>query len=262
MSDNRAWAVVVGLSVVAGLFAASCGKKPEPPPVAYMGPTLAADSLGLDRAPEDKTGYELLKQEPSTGLFPTAVGIARLTVSEGVAGAAGRKDWLVGEIGFEEAVSWNSLGNTIPAIREMIVLDRYSTASPTSDLSRIAGSAWRLEAGLCLVYGPSPAEDEYAGLWGVILDTASGERVALVRAQAGPEDFEAPSPTRLETDLRHRDVNYLAMRRFQSQVRQCLLAMIRRDQPAATTQPNPWQSKGNRQENIYLVPSPRPTPGW
>jgi hypothetical protein len=112
-----------------------------------------------------------------------------------------------------------------------------------------------------LVYGPAPVEADRAGLWGVILETATGRKLAVVQAQASPEDAEPPRPDQHAKDLRHRDPNYLCMAKFQQQVRQCLLALIERDRPPATTQPNPWQSKPPRETPIYIMP-PRPTPAW
>jgi len=254
----------VGLAivlVVAFCIAWGCGEKPEPPPVAYMGPTLASDSLGMEKAPAPKTGYTLLDAQPSTGLFPGALAIARLVQPEGVVRSDNSKGWQVGTIGYEEAITWNNIGTRIPAVREVIVLDQYSTVSASADLGQIAMSADRLEAPLCLVYGPAQAEADHAGLWGTILETATGRKLASVQAQAGPEDFEPLRPDQLKNDMRNRDPNYLCMTGFQQQVRLCLLALIERDRPSTTTQPNPWQSKPPRETPIYIMP-PRPTPAW
>jgi hypothetical protein len=256
-TQSRIGVCLIGLVVVGGIVV-GCGEKPEPPPVAYMGPTLAGDTLGMDRSVATKSGYTLLSEEPSAGLFPAALAVARLVQPERIVRPDNSPGWHVGTIGFEEAITWNSLANTIPSIREVIVMDRQSTVSQTANLEQISSTARRMEARLCLVYGPGSAEADHAGLWGVILDTTAGRKIAVVQAQAGPEDYEPPSPARPEVDQRHRDVNYLAMRKFQEQVRRCVLTLIERDQPSATTQPNPWKAKPSRQEPIYIMPNPTP----
>ncbi len=254
------------LAVVAwGLTAVCCGllacsQQPEPPPVAYVGPTLAGDDLGVKASGVSKTGFDILETHSSTGRFPGAVAVARLVKPGNFFKSDNAQRWEVGEIGFEEAITWNSLGNRVPAIREMIVLDKLSTVSPTANIREIAGSARRLEAGLVLIYGPAPVtEDEHAALWGVIVDSTTADKVAFVQAAAGPGDYEPPHADRRKEDRRHWDVNYLARDKFQKQVRQCLLALIDRDRPPATTQPNPWQTKPAKEQPIYLLP-PRPTP--
>jgi hypothetical protein len=107
---------------------------------------------------------------------------------------------------------------------------------------------------LCLIYGPSPTDPEHAGLWGVLLDTHTGTKVAFVQAQAGPPDYEPPHADRREEDMRHRDPNYLVQRKFQREVRKCILNLIRRDLPRTTTQPSPWQTGQPRTTPIYIVP--------
>jgi len=233
-------------------------EEPEPAPVAYIGPTLTCSDLGVERPAPEPTGFTILEQQPSQGRFPGALAVTRLMPPQGFFtpdnNDATRNRWCIGTIKWEEAMGWNRLGNQIPDVREVIVLDRFTTAKPDSELAVLAAAARRLEAGLCLVYGPSPAEPEYAGLWGVILDTQTAAKVAFVQAQAGPADYEPPHADRRKEDLRHRDPNYLVQQKFQHQVRQCILALIERDVPATTTQPSPWKTGPPRATPIYVVP--------
>ncbi len=244
---HRMWRGPATLALGVVLSVPGGCQKPEPPPAAYMGPTLASLELGAERLPADPTGFVLLSQEPSVGRFPNALAVARLEPPQGGfapedLGEGPRENWWVRTIRWEEAMNWNRLCNTVPSIREVIVLDRFTTVRPDARPEEITVSARRLEAGLCLVYGPSPAEAGYAGLWGVIADTASNTRVAFVQAQAGPKDFQPPPADRPSEDLRHVDPNYLAERKFQQEVRKCLLALIAMDSPPATTQPSPWRT--------------------
>lgn len=253
------WRPVAFAAALAVLWVLISGcEKPEPPPVAYIGPTLASSDLGVEEPVPEPTGFTLLEQQPSQGRFPGALAVARLMPPQGFFTPdnhdATREHWWIGTIKWEEAMDWNRLGNRIPDLREVIVLDRFTTVCPNSKLEAIAASARRLEAALCLIYGPSPTDPEHAGLWGVLLDTHTGAKVAFVQAQAGPPDYEPPHADRREEDMRHRDPNYLVQRKFQREVRKCILNLIRRDLPRTTTQPSPWQTGQPRTTPIYIVP--------
>jgi len=240
-----------------GLLFSGC-QKPEPPPVAYIGPTLASSDLGVEQPISEKTGFIVLEEESSQGRFPGALAIARLAAPQGFLtpdnNNLSQKHWSIGTIKWEEAMGWNYLGNQIPDLREIIVLDQYTTVGSNGNLKLIVDAARRLDASLCLVYGPSPAEPAYAGLWGVILDTKTSAKVAFVQAQAGPIDYEPPHADRREEDMRHRDPNYLVVRKFQHEVRNCILANLARDQKLTTTQPSPWQTEEPRPNPVYVVP--------
>lgn len=252
---------VSALSVVLGvvLSGGTGCHKPEPPPVAYTGATLASAALGVDRVPGDPSSFLLMESGPSEGRFPAAIALSRLEppqdyFAEEYKGGPIRKQWWVGDIAWEERMHWNSLCNTIPQIREMIVMDSKSPVVSETTVPEIVESARRLRASLCLVYGPSPAAPGCAGLWGILLDTRTGDQVAFVQAQAGPEDFQPRQPDRDKRDLRRCDVNYLVYRKLQEQTRQCIMALIARDAAPATTQPSPWRDNDPRLK-LYLIPT-------
>lgn len=259
--NRRRLVIFVAALTIPWTLLAGC-EKPEPPPVAYIGPTLASSDLGVEETTPAPTGFTLLEQQTSQGRFPCALAIARLMPPQGFFtpdnNNVSKEQWSISTIKWEEAMNWNRLGNKIPDIREVIVLDRLTTVRPGCDVKMIAATARRLEAALCLVYGPSPAEPECAGLCGVILDTQSASQVAFIQAQAGPSDFEPPHADRREEDMRHRDPNYLVQKKFQRQVRQCMLSLIQRDVPPTTTQPSPWQTGKLRPAvtPVYVVPQP------
>jgi hypothetical protein len=151
---------------------------------------------------------------------------------------------------------------TVVQSRVVYVFDRTSVLSPDCDLKQVLEAARRQRIEMCLIYGPRQAPDGDAGLAGVIMDAASGQYLAYIQSQAGPADFEPPRPDRPKHDRSHQDVNYLAARRFEREVRNCFLELVGRDQPAATTQPSPWrESQGLRVPSdsvpVYIVPNRR-----
>lgn len=260
---GRFWlvnALVIGLAAVAGC------SKPEPPPLAYAGPTLAAADFGLvEPVDPDENGFTLLDDGPSQGRFPAALGVVRLDkpsplfVTDDHLFVAER-GWEVATLREEEAAYWNGLLKTIPQSRAVHVLDRRSTVSPDCGLEEVLDAARRLGLELCLIYGPRLVEDGCAGLGGVIFEVATGKPLAYVQSRAEILDFEPPRPDRSKYDRSHQDVNYLAARRFEREVRNCFLVLTARDRPAATTQPSPWRTSRELPADslpVYIVPNRR-----
>jgi hypothetical protein len=239
-----------------------CGGQ-QKDPVAYHGPTLARHDLGFPDSPTEPTGFGLIEQTSPSSRFPTALAVALLEpacppFSQVDPEEEPREGWRVANPDREAAVQWNALFDTIPAVREVIVMDRLSVPTPAARPEEAAASAARLQAGLCLVYGPTEAGSNGAAFAGLLLDTANRQRIAWIRAEAWPADFGLPPNDRLKQDLRYRDVNYLALRRFQAQVRRCLLSLIEHDAPATDLQDSPWKSPTTRPGGapIYILPEP------
>jgi hypothetical protein len=92
----------------------------------------------------------------------------------------------------------------------------------------------------------------------VIMDTTRRERIACIQAMAGPKDFYPAPADQMVGDQQNEDVNYIAMRLFEQQVRQCIDRLRAMDVPAAATQPSPW--RGGRPFDreippIYIIPN-------
>ena len=254
--------VIPVLSALISGGGVGCAQRPDPPPVAYCGPTLASADMGISQVDYDATLYVILEQTRSRGRFPCALAVARLEpqspldLANALSGSSGIT-WQVASIPDEQAVRLNALFNTVPKIREVIVLDRLSVVSPDVNLHEIIASVARLEASLCLVFGPSAAAQDHAAWTGVLVEVPTGRHVACLRAEAGPADFEPPHTDRVKEDERHRDVNYLSACKFEQQVRHCMLELIGRDQPFTTTQPSPWRTATTQPalSPIYIIPN-------
>lgn len=256
------------LAVVIGLAGAKGCQKPEPPPVAYSGPTLAAADLGMPQPVETgENAFVILETDSSEDRFPAALAVVRLDRPDPlfVCGEhlfVAERGWEVATLREEEAAYWNGLLNNVPESRAVFVLDRASVISPDCDLDRVIRSARRIDVDLCLIYGPRMVRDDCAGLAGAIIDTHTGEHVAYVQSEAGPLDFEPPRPDRPKYDRSHQDVNYLAARRFEREVRKCMLELIARDRRAAATRPSPWRDSNRihvpeESVPVYIVPNHR-----
>jgi hypothetical protein len=233
-----------------------------------MGPTLAAADLGLaEPVDTGANGFAILESSPSKGRFPAGLAVVRLDQPNPLFVPddhlfVAERGWEIATLREEEAAYWNNLLNTVPQSRAVFVMDRLSTTSPDCDLDQVIRSVRRLDIPLCLIYGPRMVLDDCGGFAGVIVDSNTGEHLAYIQSQASILDFEPPRSDRSKYDRSHQDVNYLAARRFEREVRNCFLELVARDQPAAATQPSPWrESESLRVPSnsvpVYIVPNRR-----
>jgi hypothetical protein len=237
-------AFVVGMGSLV-LFG-GCQEK-EPPPVAYIGPTLTAADLGGPSAHCPPTGFVIL-EDGSEGRWPAAVAVAFIDEASDGSG------WQIETLKEETATWWNQLFTTVPVVREVLVMDQLTLISPSDDIDAILAKARRLKTRLVILYGHGSAPLGQAALTGVIRDTLTGHPVALVRAQAGPADYTEHRVDTVEEDMRHIDPDYLVARKFEQQVRQCVLELIARDKPPATTQPSAWEDHSRQQKKpLYII---------
>ena len=245
------------LSFAATLSGAVGCNRPEPPPTPYMGPTVSHADLGLGRMECESSGFVIVENGPAESRFPGALAIARLGPpgqASALVGGVAPSGWHLGPIRCEEATYWNSLFNTVADVREVVMLDASSVERPEAGLAEITGAARLAKCSLCLIWGPSRAEPGHAALMGVLMDARHGHQVAFVQADAGPEDFQPPAKDHFKEDRRHVDVNYLAARKFEQQVKDCVFELIARHPGPPSTQPSPWQAAATRPADLPAIP--------
>ena len=247
-------------AVLVVVLVSGCSEKKVGVPAAYSGPTLCSDSFGVSRGPCPATGFVILETQKSHGRFPCRVAVARLIPAPKEPFTDPLPtEWALGSIPNEEGTYWTSLFNTVPDVQGVALMDPLNMEHPEANLEKIAATAAIMKSGLCVIFGPGPAEANSASVLGVIMDAARRERIACVQALAGPKDHYEAQPDRMIGDQRNEDVNYIAMRRFEQQVRQCMEQLRSRDIPAPATQPSPWRG-GARSINrelppIYIIPN-------
>ncbi len=240
-------------TLIAAVVAIGAGGCAENEVTLETGPTLAPADLGIAKGSPPTSGYVLLDAQTSQGRFPAALAIARLGPAQNLGVESG---WQVISLKTEQAMYWNSLLRTMPDIREVIVLDHQAMADANASIPEIAAAAKRRQAGLCFVYGPAAAADDHVAYLGVMVDTNSSRHLAIIRAEAGPADYQPPREDRLREDLRDSDAQFLAARKLETQVKRCVLELIGRDQRQPAADPNPWREASSRPApEVIVVPA-------
>jgi len=263
MCPRPGYSLIVAVMCVFALAVdAGCSKQKMAAPAAYSGATLCGDSFGVTGASCPTTGFVILEKQKSRGRFPCRLAVARLAPDPKQPFADPLStEWALGAIKDEDSTYWTSLFNTVSDIQGVTIMDPLNMEQPEANLETIAATAAEMKTGLSVIFGPSSADPGSASILGVIMDNARRERIAWVQALAGPEDTYDPPPDRMLGDQRYEDVNYIAIRKFQQQVRQCMQELRSRDTPAPATQPSPWStgrsipSRDRQLPPIYIIPN-------
>jgi hypothetical protein len=195
------------------------------------GPTLGPAELTLPEGACPASGYVLFEHGDTVGRFPAALAVVKLRQGSG--------RWQAATLKEEQAVWWNSLFNTTPAIREVVVMSERTAGAAGAGAPGMVAKARRLDAGLCLVYGPAGGGKKEAALIGALFDARNGRAIARVQAQATEADFQARRKDAPSGDRRHVDPQYLVDRKFEQQVRLCVSELIARDSMFAPSEQTP-----------------------
>lgn len=218
--------------------------------------------LGIDAASLPEAGYRMLSTDGSTGRFPCSVAVLRVQPAELDADQSVEP----APIRAKEAAEWNGLVDLQPYVREVIVSSRYGLPTGPLPVQRLLEQAAYMGHTLCLVYGQQgdPAVD--VERTGVLYETHSRRPLAAYRAAARVDvkaEKERPnSPSR--DDPRLLRAEFIAARTFRTAVRDSLQELVRLDQPAATTQPSPWDGRRPNDSlpflsgrEIMIIPAPQ-----
>lgn len=130
------------------------------------------------------------------GLFPGAVSVARVRPADStrpVADATATPSrWSVWELSDDQAVYWNNLMSDVPQVREVVAFQQWSTPRHEVALRDLAAAARRRRTDLCFAYGVVSDDPQCYRMSGLLFQTSTGQRIAAISAQAGPENFELP----------------------------------------------------------------------
>jgi hypothetical protein len=218
------------LAILASLC--GCGR---PTAIMYE-PQLQMDDLapGL-QAPDN--AYVLLTDQPTHGRFACGLAVAKFAPAHG--------DGPLELVALKpnEQAYWAEKLTGISAIRELAFLTPVNTRSRGQGVEALCATAQRLEASLLLVYAPNRFGINSAQVLGVLYDVQERTPLATLHtsAQILDEDGEEEPLAEKRGDQREIDAAYCAPRAFEAQTVACLLELVGRDMPTATTQPHRWQ---------------------
>jgi len=223
-------------------FGVGCASKPhENVSVDLDRASVTPEDLGTTFEQLSTSGSRHLDSSPSKGRFPAGIAVAKV-VSKAVE-RDGRRNVRIVETPLDQAVYWNGLFDSLPTVREVATLHGLGLDPRGTTWGDILKESIRIDCHLCLIYGRLERDHDDADLIGVLWDAQQTKALAAFRAplvmdedrleEKGEEDYPegvlSPAEYDAEADLREL-------------VRSAVWDLSRRDEPAATTQPSPWQS--------------------
>ncbi len=191
-------------------------------------------------------GFVSLAPQGTDGLFPASVAVARLSMPDVSASTVStepsEQHALLDTHPPNDLLPWNSLFDSLRYVHDAFPLNIHDLSGDAPDPSRLVHAAARLRAGVCLVYGAGDPSESSSLVRGVIYDTRDGRALAAIQASVSVEDPESlpQPPDQVEDDHRHCDPRYLADRRFEQLVFDCLRSLKSRDRPVAPQRQEGW----------------------
>jgi hypothetical protein len=239
--------------ILAGLSLAllGCQKRAEPPfmPTAPVVPWRDLSSRQAE-FPEDS--FTLLVDEPTEGLFPTSLAVARLAgvrTTDAAPRLASNHGLVLSTTPAHELLKWNAAFDDIRLISEVFPLSRMSLNGRPACVSTLMESAAAMTGRICLVYSINDLAPTESEIKGVVYRVSTRQPVAAVHARGvyfPPSDQEVDNDPRsdLEKLLEPCSARMVAEARFLSLTRACLLALRDNDRPAKPEIEEGWVPQG------------------
>lgn len=232
--------------LLAAWLGASCrsdSRKYEPAGMDHQ-VTIAAEDLGAKSDKLAPEGRHVWDESASSGRFPGGVAIAQ--VAAGERPTDGIRLLHAESMPTERGVLWGHLFDELPAVREVVLVERYGLDPRGFGYREVLRRAGTMSCGLCLIYARIDDTAYHAEYVAALFDTASEMllityRVPIELTLADCDgDEKAFEEGRLKKEWLF-EADFRAEADLRRMVREDIWSMATRDKPAST-QPNPWKS--------------------
>ncbi len=240
--------VGVGLALV--LVLAGCQKKTDP--VVTLRPTVAWEHLSPQPIRAAADGFVNLAPDGTDGVFPASIAVARVTAAAVPAAnapadqASGGGALAMDMAPANDFLPWTALFDSLQYIPDAFPMHGHDLSGEEPTAARLVQAAKQLRAGLCLVYSEGDVSAFESLVRGVVYDTRTGRALATIETQIAvpnPESVPHP-PEQVDDDVRHCDPRFLADRRFEQLVFDCIRDLKSRDRPAPPQPQEGWLPEG------------------
>jgi len=256
----RSIAVTVAACITVLLLGAGCEKEKAEVKFLATDPVLQWANLELSGATTPDDAYALLLEGPTTGLFPAAVAVARVEACY-VEDADTRTELEIKAEPEVELLPWNSLLDDQRVVSGVFPVKPIVLEGEDVTVGHLLTVASEMKASLCLIYATAELSENESEVRGALYDTENRRPLATLHARARIDDLdvalrELPEPAPFIPDYFHaaKDPRYhdppgMAIYKFQTAVRTCIIALRRNDTPLENLPTEGW------------APEPLPTAG-
>lgn len=254
------------LMIVVGLAVTGCSQTDEP----VFEPTSPvvrwADLISTEvTLPEN--GFTLLVAQPTKGLFPGSLGVARLaavTPEDSESGEAPASRIILDEEPAHDFLRWNSAFDDVRPIREVFPISWIALNGRDVTAANVVEACRAMTGRLCLLYCQTDVTISESEARGVMYDAATGQPLATIHAcgvYVAPESDES-APEEMDDSSREGPpltARLVAEDRFESLVRACMLKLAANDQPRPPAPQEGWVPEGPLAPPIW---PPTASPPW
>ena len=232
-------------------------------------PVLSWTDLDLPATTALDDGYAVLVKEQTRGLFPAAVAVARVKAAYRSDGTAGTLLEMKAEPE-SELLPWNSVLDDQRLVSGVFPIKPLALQGEEATVAHILSTARAMKAPICLVYGTASLGPHEAELRGAIFDTANHRPLAVMHAWAEVSENDTtladlPAPPAKDPeyfsaakDPRYQDAPGAAVYKFETLVRNCMIALRKNDASLENQPTEGWIPE--TPPNAMIVPVPRRPP--
>ncbi len=185
--------------------------------------------------------YRILRSEPTRGLFPSNIGVARVAVEDPDEEPFVRRRCLIRKPR-NEFLAWNKAFDEQMAVSEVFPIAQRDLGGAKVDAEQIVAATRALDAGIAMVYAVNELSETETEMFGTLYDTEAAMPIAAFHARA--ESITPTEDSDDAPDLWLVDSKALVRAKFERFVHACVRELVLHDQPAPLETPTGWTPAG------------------
>lgn len=247
-----------GFGFLAALAVAVTGCAHKPVHVWTPAPRVMWGDIAIQPVPTPVNGFVVADRNPTPGLFPASLAVARVAVAEDAAHVLGARPILFSDP-HNEFLQWNLAVSDQMAVSEVFPIGASSVGGGPVDPAGVLATFRALHARLGLVYAVNQLTEDETEIIGVLYDVEAAQPIAAIHAKAASvvaeQEIEEENLDRWKNDSRA-----LARQRFEKSVRACIRELILHDDPPTTVIQAGWNGPSRRRSVVWPPPLKRKRP--
>lgn len=215
-------------------------------------PLVQWEDISTHAFPPVRNGYYIFIQQPTTGLFPTAMGVTRMVIDPPLGDPFGYNDPRLAPSARclltdprNEFLQWNRAFDNLMAVSEVFPIRERDMGGAEAEPRQILAAFQALDAHLGLIYALNELTPTKLEMFGVLYDSRAGRPIAALHAEAVSTTAPEEQPQKEPIDLWETDARARVRERFERLVHACLSELIRFDQPDQPKSIRAWTASGS-----------------
>ncbi len=220
------------------VMSSGCSKPKENPWMPR--PRVDWADLSIHAISYDENSYRILNKQTTKGLFPAAIAVTRVAVTDLPTAVSGLNTKLVRDPR-NEFLQWNEAFDDQMAISEVFPLAQRDLGGAETSPQQITRAITALHARIGFVYAFNELSPDETEMIGTLIDTKENRILATLHAHAVSIPVDKDDPEAKNPDLWKVDSRGIVRLRFAKLAHACIREMILRDEPAEVESSAGWK---------------------